>query len=321
MRWPGFLRVYDESGRAVRVRYRYLALIVVAVGFLAVAAVYLPVAMTSTPSFCDNCHLMVEPTELWEQSTHGNVNCIECHVNPGIVNEIEHKILSYKEIYAQIFGSGEMPPDVHLPSNESCLQCHNDDREVSPSGDIKIPHLEHVEMRDLRCADCHFNVVHSRRGEPGGPPPMDVCYMCHDGVKAPDTCATCHLTPPPKEEAHPTDALENHGRMATDRIDDCRRCHSEASRFCEDCHSKPPESHLVPAWRYTHYRAVELKGRDGCYGCHDEEEFCQKCHKVQHPPNWVQSHPEFAQGGGEPCKVCHSPTFCDNCHEVEGAGS
>src|SRR5660398_203580 len=99
--WPRVLRIYDESGRAVRVRVRYLVLLLVAVGFLGFSAVYLPVAMTSVPGFCDKCHLMVEPAELWKESTHSNVNCVECHVNPGFVSEIEHKILSYKEIYAQ----------------------------------------------------------------------------------------------------------------------------------------------------------------------------------------------------------------------------
>src|SRR5664279_1645240 len=121
--WPRVLRIYDESGRAVRVRVRYLVLLLVAVGFLGFSAVYLPVAMTSVPGFCDNCHLMVEPAELWKESTHSNVNCVECHVNPGFVSEIEHKILSYKEIYAQFFGGGHMPEDIHTPTNASCLQC------------------------------------------------------------------------------------------------------------------------------------------------------------------------------------------------------
>lgn len=318
--WPRFLRVYDETGRAVRVRLRYLLLILVAVGFIGFSAVYLPMAMTSVPSFCDNCHLMVEPTELWQESTHANVNCIQCHVNPGFINQVEHKILSYKEIYAQFLGGGEMPEDIHLPDNVACLRCHYLDREVSPGGDIIIPHTAHVQMRDLKCTDCHFNVVHSRRAEPGGPPPMDVCYMCHDGNQAPNECDTCHRDPPDESRAHPEGAVENHGELARGRIEDCRRCHSERSNFCEDCHSKPPQSHQAQDWRYTHNETIAEEGRGGCSGCH-EEEFCDQCHKVQHPPNWVQSHTQFAQGGGEPCYVCHSPGFCTECHEAEGVGS
>ncbi|MHB1345096.1 MAG: NapC/NirT family cytochrome c [Thermoleophilia bacterium] len=319
MRWPGFLRIYDNSGRAVRIRYRYLLLMISAVAFIGLSAVYLPVAMTSTPGFCGNCHLMEEPVELWEDSTHANVNCIKCHVEPGFLKELEHKVLSYKEIYAQFFGHGEMPPDVKRPTNESCLQCHTLDREVSPGGDLRIPHREHVEMRDLKCADCHFNVVHTRNGVPGGPPPMDVCYMCHDGVKAPNECETCHLTPPSdfKTQAHPEDAIDNHGKLARDRVEDCYRCHSQQSAFCENCHSKPPATHSRDTWRYTHSKDVESDGRGSCEGCH-EEDFCNKCHKVQHPPNWVTAHPEFAQGGGEPCLTCHAPTFCGDCHTSEG---
>jgi len=318
--WPRVLRIYDESGRAVRVRVRYLVLLLVAVGFLGFSAVYLPVAMTSVPGFCDNCHLMVEPAELWKESTHSNVNCVECHVNPGFVSEIEHKILSYKEIYAQFFGGGHMPEDIHTPTNASCLQCHYLDREVSPGGDLKIPHREHVEMRDLMCADCHFNVVHSRRGEPGGPPPMDVCYMCHDGDRAPNACSTCHRDPPDENKVHPEGAIQNHGKLARDRTEDCFRCHSERSGFCEDCHKKPPESHTAQDWRYMHNKTVQKEGRSGCNGCH-EQEFCDRCHTVQHPPNWVKSHRQFAQSGGEPCYVCHSPGFCQECHEAEQIGS
>jgi nitrate/TMAO reductase-like tetraheme cytochrome c subunit len=317
MRWPRFLRVYDESGRSVRVKYRYVLLMLAAFAFVGVAAVYLPVAMTSTPSFCANCHVMQEPKDLWEKSTHANVNCIACHVEPGFLKQLEHKVLSYKEIYTQLFKGAEMAPDVKRPTNASCLQCHNIDRVVSTGGDIKIPHRQHVEMQGLQCADCHFNVVHTRKGTPGGAPPMDVCYMCHDGVKAPNACTTCHVKPPDKTEAHPTDAVQNHGKLARERIEDCRRCHSEQSKFCENCHSKPPASHQAESWRYTHRVAVEAKGRDTCFGCH-QEDFCQKCHEVQHPPNWVQTHPEFAQGGGEPCLVCHSPAFCDRCHVSQG---
>ena len=198
MRWPRFLRVYDESGRSVRVKYRYLLLMIAAFAFVGIAAIYLPVAMTSTPSFCANCHVMQEPKDLWEDSTHGNVNCIACHVEPGFMKQLEHKVLSYKEIYTQIFKGAEMAPDVKRPTNASCLQCHNIDRVVSTGGDIKIPHRQHVEMQGLQCADCHFNVVHTRKGIPGGAPPMDVCYMCHDGVKAPNACTTCHVNPPDK---------------------------------------------------------------------------------------------------------------------------
>jgi nitrate/TMAO reductase-like tetraheme cytochrome c subunit len=317
MRWPRFLRVYDESGRSVRVKYRYVLLMIAAFVFVGIAAVYLPVAMTSTPSFCANCHVMQEPKDLWEDSTHGNVNCIACHVEPGFLKQLEHKVLSYKEIYTQLFKGAEMAADVKRPTNASCLQCHSIDRVVSTGGDIKIPHRQHVEMQGLTCADCHFNVVHTRKGIPGGAPPMDVCYMCHDGVKAPNACTTCHVKPPDKTEAHPTDAVQNHGKLARERIEDCRRCHSEQSKFCENCHSTPPASHKVESWRYTHRVQVEANGKETCFGCH-QEDFCDKCHKVQHPPNWVQTHPEFAQGGGEPCRVCHSPAFCDRCHESQG---
>ena len=124
-------------------------------------------------------------------------------MDPGIIKNLEHKMLSYKEVYTRIFGSGEMPPDIHLPTNENCLQCHSEDREVSPSGDIKIPHREHVEMRGLQLRGLPLQRGAFPPGDPGGPPPMDVCYMCHDGVKAPNACETCHVNPPSEAGSAP----------------------------------------------------------------------------------------------------------------------
>jgi nitrate/TMAO reductase-like tetraheme cytochrome c subunit len=317
MRWPRLLRIHDVKGRAIRVRARYLVLILIALAFVGVVVIYLPIALTSVPSFCNRCHSMAEPVAQWEASTHANVNCTSCHVDPGIVKNLEHKVLALKEVYLEWFGTGAMPADIKQPKNANCLQCHNADRTVSPGGGIKIPHQEHVEMQGLRCTDCHFNVVHSRRGTPGGPPPMDVCYMCHDGSKAPNACSTCHVNPPSEQEAHPLSALENHGKLALERPEDCYRCHSAASNFCKDCHSRPPATHQLLDWRYTHQPVVEARGRESCLGCHTEE-YCQKCHKVSHPPNWGQTHVQSARGGMEACAVCHSTGFCNACHLGKG---
>jgi nitrate/TMAO reductase-like tetraheme cytochrome c subunit len=317
MRWPRLLRIYDVKGRAVRIRLRYVVLMLIALLFVALVVIWFPIVLTSDPGFCSRCHSMVTPVDQWKQSTHANVNCTGCHVDPGVIHSLEHKVLALKEVYDELFGSGQMPADIKQPKNENCLQCHNVSRTVSPSGDIKIPHQQHVQMQGLRCTDCHFNVVHSRRGTPGGPPPMDVCYMCHDGKKAPNACATCHANPPSEQSAHPVNAVENHGQLALERPDDCYRCHSKASNFCQDCHNQPPATHQLLDWRYTHRAEVEAKGRQVCLGCHTEQ-FCQKCHEVTHPPDWVRTHAQFAKGGLESCAVCHSTGFCNNCHKDKG---
>ena len=116
MRWPRFLRVYDDTGRSVRLHYRYLAAIGAAVVFIGLLVVYLPVAMTSTPDFCQNCHLDEGTLRRSGSSRRTrNVNCVKCHVDPGIMKALEHKVLSYKEIFANFFGSGSMPEDIKLP--------------------------------------------------------------------------------------------------------------------------------------------------------------------------------------------------------------
>ena len=222
------------------------------------AAVYLPVAMTSTPSFCANCHLMKEP-----QGPVGGVDpratstASKCHVEPGIFKALEHKVLSYKEIYANFFGKGADARRRQAPHQRVVRAVpHARSRRVSPSGDIKIPHREHVEMQGLKCADCHFNVVHTRHGHAGRRAAHG--RLLHVSRRQEGAERLLHLPRQPaatRARRIPTDALENHGKLARDRIEDCRRCHSERSKFCENCHSKPPATHTSPRRGATRTRS------------------------------------------------------------------
>ena len=215
---------------------------------IVLAVVYLPVAMTSTPSFCQNCHLMKEPAKLWEESTHANVNCVKCHVDPGVVKTLEHKALSYKEIYFNFFGKGAHARGRDARrTNEACLQCHNLDRTVSPGGDIKIPHREHVEMRDLKCADCHFNVVHTRRATPSG----SAAHGCllHVPRRQEGSERVQHVPHQPGQDLRSRRTRSTPSRTTASWPGTGAKTAAAATanvpRFCENCHSKPPAIHQL----------------------------------------------------------------------------
>lgn len=240
-------RVHDASGRAVRVKKRYLILLLVGLAAVGGAVLFIPFYITSTPTFCSNCHLMDPFIKSWERSTHSQFPCDECHVRPGLANRVVNQFAVTKNVYLDAFGQAEMPNEIRSATNENCLQadCHTTNRTASTSGDLIIPHRDHVEDRGLQCKDCHFNVVHTSEG--GTPvPPMGVCSMCHDGATAPNDCATCHRSPPSAEEAHPNLVLEQHGELARGRERDCLSCHHADQTFCErsGCHPQGTFSDL-----------------------------------------------------------------------------
>jgi nitrate/TMAO reductase-like tetraheme cytochrome c subunit len=235
------LRVYDASGRAVRVKKRYLILVVLGLAAVAAAFLFVPFYVTTTPGFCSNCHIMDPFTTSWEHSTHSKFPCAKCHVKPGLVNHVVNQFAVSKNVYLNVFGQAGMPQQIRSATNENCLQggCHSTNRKFSISGNLRIPHDDHIELRGLQCKDCHFNVVHTKDG--GSPkPPMAVCAMCHDGKKAPNACSTCHVKVPTAAEAHPNLALEQHGTLAKGREKECLRCHHADAGFCEKsgCHPK-----------------------------------------------------------------------------------
>jgi nitrate/TMAO reductase-like tetraheme cytochrome c subunit len=238
-RTPLRFRVRDASGRAVRIQRRYLLLVVVGIAAAAAAFLFVPFYVTATPGFCYNCHIMEPFVKSWEDSSHSKFGCKKCHVKPGLVNSVINQMVVSQNVYLNMIGRAEMPEQISSATNENCLQaeCHTTNRTASTSGDLIIPHEEHVRMRNLECKDCHFNVVHTPEG--GTPlPPMGVCAMCHDGDQAPNECGTCHRDPPEAAEEHPDLAVETHAELARGREKDCFKCHHSDASFCAQsgCH-------------------------------------------------------------------------------------
>ena len=58
---------------------------------------------------------------------------------------------------------------------------------------------------------------------------------------------------------------------------DCGKCHAWTPKFCDDCHSKKPKSH-VGNWKKNHAAAAKARGEKGCLVCHGGEKFCKQCH-------------------------------------------
>ncbi len=156
------------------------------------------IAFTCRPQFCSYCHEMKPQIDSWKVSTHRNVNCIACHVEPGLVALLKDKLtVAPKSLFLKITGNYEKPINEesklseHM-SNESCLQCHPMAREVTPSPGLIISHEAHKKI-NMKCAQCHNRVAHNIKGYENHLS-EEYCFTCHNGVALKNNCELCHTS-------------------------------------------------------------------------------------------------------------------------------
>ena len=280
-----------------------------------VGAAFAAAAYTERNSFCiEACHEMQPYGDTWAHSTHSDLDCVRCHIEPGFVHFVRAKVSALREVYVHFAGEVKAPIAVtrHVPDS-TCASgdCH-------PTAGIKEPisfatssfsHAAHPEVP--HCIDCHAQVVHT--GTPGrpyiDPASMAACLACHDGTQAADSCDTCH------EASH-----EPRGR--------CTDCHEAASWKSTFRHPVPlikPHRGAVCEKCHTESTATEMGPPVGCVDCHknhhhDENTLCAKCHTVT---RWVPSTFKHPQSG---CTDCHKRPHSDrgtclNCHTTSSWAS
>lgn len=156
------------------------------------------VTISETNTSCGSCHS--DQKLSWEKSTHVSINCIDCHIEPGIEGAIKAQIQGVKDLYVSITRGNDLTPhDDPLPiSSENCRGCHagilyyNEmawedlpDNSLKGQG-LKMSHRLHIETAKLDCVDCHRGITH-RDPEIAGKyktnwPLMHTdCGRCHNG--------------------------------------------------------------------------------------------------------------------------------------------
>jgi len=309
-----------SSEKRPRLRRWLPLLAVVGAAFLLAAAVYVPVRLTSTTSYCTSCHQMQAAGTALKHSVHRNVDCLACHVDPGLSNAVRWRLAESKNIWVTYLNmpvTKGMSNQVHTPSRAACTRsgCHNLSSLGTTFGNVRMNHARHVGMRGLTCIDCHGSVAHPTSGT-GVQVSMTTCFMCHNGAAAPNQCSLCHVQTP-TTAGHPANYLKDHGRFALLNEAECLRCHHDKAAFCDACHAKPTPAHYSGTWRYTHGPAATAD-RAACLGCHSYQSFCIQCHQVDHPADWVTTHGQFAGEAPKSCLVCHPRSMCVGCHQQRG---
>ncbi len=96
-----------------------MALIIFSLLFLGVG-----IMETNNPAFCSQkCHVMQPYYDSWNSSTHRDVNCKECHYEPGAVGWLKGETKDMLRLYGN---DVESYPKVLLAKvkDESCIKCH-----------------------------------------------------------------------------------------------------------------------------------------------------------------------------------------------------
>lgn len=289
------------------------------------------IQLTMSPQFCAKCHEMVPEYMTWQVTSHSNVSCTDCHIGPGVVNLMVHKVAALKELYLHVTDTYERPIAMNHPiENYVCEQCHSpDNRRFTVSGDLIIPHDRH-SAKGIYCVDCHSGVAHgdiARRGVTvegdlgawtvskakqetvglNSRPKMNDCLDCHVKREVTIACEACHTTiAVPSNHEEPGFEVK-HGPMASEDISYCNQCHSFSLE------NRDGEQKGV---------AEYARGNVFCFNCHMN---LPNGHAVD---DWKFSHKSKASKDMNGCLVCHSyeafddgkstKTTCVKCHSGSG---
>lgn len=101
------------------------------------------VPYSESVAFCTTCHTMIPQQKAFEASSHTEVPCGECHVEPTVAGWLKAKIAGTNELKALILNNypTPIPPIEHskLPSTDvTCMKCHSLDRINTPGNPIKL---------------------------------------------------------------------------------------------------------------------------------------------------------------------------------------
>ncbi len=251
--------------------------------------------IVKNPEFCASCHLMKPEFATWKASSHLQVACVDCHAAKKLLSSL----MSGKK--------GPVKMD-ELIGNDVCNKCHSSRREITPSGDLIVPHNKHA-AKNVLCMNCHSGVGHGNiaarkvtetvaakmwtpefGAQQMSPeftePKMNVCLECHIKREVTQECQACHTS-----ISLPSDHKEKgwgttHGKKARADLAYCNKCHSysldakdvpvkdqvaryaRGNVFCYDCHQNRPIGH-GKEWKMVHKQNITNRDVSGCVVCHN----------------------------------------------------
>ncbi len=322
-----------------------------------VALALVPVAYhaTSTPAFCKSCHIMVPYWDSWNRSPHADVDCLACHIEPGLKGKLKGKFTALNQLVSYVTQTHGTRPWADV-SDENCLACHKETELDLKAAErsIKFRHDIHtrVSIRDkhLKCTTCHAQLDTRDHMTIA----RQACYLCHFKPMADGSpprgarCTECHDVP--DKEIEYQDTRTSHKDIVARGVS-CQHCHSSvvegtgpvSKNRCWSCHADPKAIEHYSNPIEVHEKHVSVRGVD-CLNCHNEithqkrpvdvnvsRTKCAGCHSSMHQGPAAlyagtllgSDAPSPMYRSGIDCQACHTAaiggrpdkTACRRCHE------
>jgi hypothetical protein len=206
------------------------------VGILAVL-VLLSLGMlqySSSPSFCNLCHVMTPYIQAWKASSHRQVPCVDCHIPPEPKAALWAKFQTINSVVHYVTRRYGTRPHAEI-DDTACLRkgCHETrllKGKVPFKRGIVFDHTAHLEEwrrgKRLRCTSCHSQIVVGNHMEVT----ESTCFICHfkgtkegRGLSPLGGCPSCHQAP--KEEVEVDGVRLSHKEFVESRKVSYEKCH------------------------------------------------------------------------------------------------
>lgn len=131
---------------------------------------------TSRPDFCAYCHIMKPAVKTWSALPHKEVNCLECHADPGPIGYIKRKMGGIGEVYKYMSGNYDGVFETKL-NMANCIKCHSSESKFAKAKDITatgVPRAAEFPHQDIlketpSCLECHNDAGHGEELSRGFP--------------------------------------------------------------------------------------------------------------------------------------------------------
>lgn len=114
-------------------------------------------AYTDSGAFCSSCHVMAEAHQSWQNSSHRELKCNECHAPHNLAAKIPFKAKSgLRDVWAVTLGDVpaqiKATPESRAVIQANCTGCHRTT--------VNRTHVEANSGQD--CTFCHRGLPHGR---------------------------------------------------------------------------------------------------------------------------------------------------------------